>query len=217
MKARLVLSATAAALALAASSLAAQTPSIKVEQVSCMRTGANQVVHATAAGEPAGGSARLYFRWMEHGDNYWVGLENDGAGRYWGTPPKPESRTSMVEYYGVLVDAGGAEVARSPKLTAKVNGDCKVQLNAQQLGEAANLTIGETSPNQERNKVMGFLCDGIVTRVNPQNVRRADETCRLCVVAWWSRPEILVPLVAATAGGVGVIVGDHPESSPSRP
>jgi hypothetical protein len=218
MRARPILTTSTVAAMLATAGLAAQAaPTIKVDPIACMRTGDNQVVHAATVGEPGGGSGRLYFRWMDHGDQYWVPLENDGPGHYWATPPKPESRTNMVEYYGVLLNDAGAEVARSPVLTAKVTGDCRVQLNARQQGSAANLVIGETSPKQAHNKVMGFLCDGIVTRVNPENVKRGDETCRTCVVAWWARPDILVPLVGAVAGGATTIIVDHPESSPSRP
>ncbi len=218
MSARQILTvASAALLGLAAGRLAAQGPTIAVEQLSCMRTADNQVVHATAAGEPGGGAARLYFRWLDHGDKYWVDLEHDGPGKYWATPPKPESRTTQVEYYGVLLDASGAEVARSAVRTAKVTGDCKVQLTPQQYGNAQNLTVGETSPKQANDRVMGFLCDGIVTRINNQNVPRADDKCRTCVVAWWMRKEILIPLVAAGAGGITTIIVDHPQSSPSRP
>jgi hypothetical protein len=213
---RLLAAASAAALSLAAVPLLAQA-TIAVEQLSCMRTGDNQVVHATAANQPAGGSGRLYFKWSDHGDKYWVELQDDGIGRYWTTPPKPESRNTKVEYYAVLLDGAGAEVARSAVYTAKVTGDCKVQLTPQQYGWAQNLTIGETSPKQVHNRVEGFLCDGIVTRVNPENIRRADETCRACAIAWWQRKEILIPLIAAGAGGITTIVVDHPESSPSRP
>ena len=141
MTVRQILSAAAVAtLALAAGAggpLAAQGPTIAVEQLSCMRTADNQVVHAATAGEPGGSSARLYFRWLDpHGDKYWVELEHDGPGKYWATPPKPESHTTQVEYYGVLVDAAGAEVVRSAVRTAKVTSDCKVQLTPQQYGAA---------------------------------------------------------------------------------
>jgi hypothetical protein len=75
--------------------------------------------------------------------------------------------------------------------------------------------VGETSPKQQGKKVMAFLCDGIVTRINHAGVRRADEVCRACVAAWWQRKAVLIP----AAAGVGVIITDEPEPepSPSRP
>src|SRR5258708_23113694 len=83
--------------------LAAQ--SISVEQVSCFKSADNQVVRATTAGEPGGASARLYFQWSDHPEYYWVDLEHDGPGRFWATPPKPQTRNKEVEDYGALLDA----------------------------------------------------------------------------------------------------------------
>jgi hypothetical protein len=227
MRAPSVLALSAAALLLAGGSLtapraaSAQPPAITVEQVQCFRTGDNQVVHASTRGEPAGGTQRLYFQWADHPYYYWVDFEHDipgGPSRYWVTPPKPESRNHEVEYYAALLDGAGREVARSPLLKSKVTSDCKIKLNPQQLGAAQNLTIGETSTKQQKNRVNGFLCDGIVTRVNPDNVKRADETCRTCVVAWWQRKELLIPVAgAAGVGSITSIILDRPETSSSRP
>lgn len=211
-------------LAVAPAPLAAQASSgagaaIIVQPVSCFRFADNQVIHATTLGEPPGGAtARLYFQWTDHPYYYWVDFEHDGAGRYWVTPPKPETKNKEVEYYGVLLDGAGHEIARSQPQKSKVTSDCQVKLTPQQLGAAQNLVIGETSATQTKNRVNGFLCDGIVTRVNPQNVKRADETCRTCVIAWWQRKELLIPVAgAAGLGGVTSVVVDQPEPSPSRP
>jgi len=203
-----------AALLLVATQAQAQ-PSVMVEQVPCFRTEANQSVHATAAGEAPGGSTRLYFRWADHGGFYWVQMEHDGAGRYWAIPPKPEKRNQQVQYYGVLLDATGHEVARSTEHKSEVKGDCHVELTPEQRGVAQNLTVGETTADQSHGAVLGFLCDGIVTRVSAANLRRADDFCRSCVVAWWKRGEVLIPALAA--GGVTTIIVDQPEPSPSRP
>jgi hypothetical protein len=216
---------SAAALGLAAAGawtpLAAQKPTIAVQQVSCFRFADNQVVNATTVGEPGGATTRLYFQWTDHPYYYWVDFEHDaagGPGHYWVTPPKPETRNKEVEYYATLLDGAGHEIARSPILKSKVTSDCQVKLTPQQLGAAQNLTIGETSARQTKNRVNGFLCDGIVTRVNPENIKRADETCRTCVIAWWQRKELLIP-VAGVAGITGItsVVVDKPEPSPSRP
>ena len=203
-----------AALLLAATRAAAQ-PAVRVEPATCFRVSENQVVQSTATGEAPGGSARLYFRWEERGGFYWVEMEHAGPGRYWAIPPKPESRNQMIQYYGALFDASGKEIARSQILKGEVKRDCHIELTPQQRGVAQNLTVGETTADQSHGGVMGFLCDGVVTRVNTNNVRRADDFCRTCVVAWWKKTEVLVPAFAA--GGVTTVILDQPEPSPSRP
>jgi hypothetical protein len=190
-------------------------PSVNVEQAACFKAGDNQVVHGTAAGEAPGGTARLYFRWEDHGGFYWVAMEHDGPGRYWAVPPKPEKRNQDVVYYAALLDAAGREVARSQMRKSEVKPDCRVELTARQRGVAQNLTVGETSASQGHGEVMGFLCDGVVTRVSADDIRRADDFCRTCVIAWWKRADVLVPALAA--GGVTTVIVDRPEPSPSRP
>jgi hypothetical protein len=93
-----------------------------------------------------------------------------------------------------------------------VTADCKTQLGPKERGVAENLTVGETAPDQQGKEVFAFLCDGVVTRVNSQGIRRSDDICRACVVAWWPRKSVLLPAAAV----VGVIVSDDPVS-PSRP
>jgi hypothetical protein len=205
-----------AGLLLGASAAFAQS-SISVEEVKCLPTGKNTVVQATATGVRAGETPRLYFRWKERGSFYWVEMEPEtAAGRYWGIPPKPEDRNEEVEYYATLVDVSGRETARSASRRSPVkDGDCQARLTAAQTGVAENLTVGETAATQEGKDVMGFLCEGIVTRVNAQGIRRADEACRGCVVAWWKKPAVVIPAVAAT--GIIIADDDDPEASPSRP
>ena len=204
-----ILIAAGAAL-LAATAIHAQT--IEIEQLQCIPTGDNALVKATATNEPAGESPRLYFQWRGHGETYWVELEPAGGGRYWGVFPRPERRNEEVEYYAALVDAAGAQVAKSAVRTAKVNGNCPVRLAEREEGVASNLTVGETVAQQQGHKpVLGFLCDGIVTRINHQGVRRSDEICRACVVAWWKLP---TALAAVPITGI-LIIDDEP--SPSRP
>jgi hypothetical protein len=215
MKARTLLTVPVLALSLAAGAAA---QSIKVEPASCFKFGDNQVVYASTLAEPPGATERLYFQWTDHPSYYWIDMEREGPGRYWGIPPKPESRNKEIEYYGVILDAAGREISRTPAIRSKVTSDCKVNLTPQQYGYAQNLVIGETDTKQKKNRVLGFLCDGIVTRVNPQNIKRADEVCRTCVVAWWMGRELLLPVAAAAAaGGVTTIIVDQPEPSPSRP
>lgn len=194
----------------------ANAQSITAERPSCIPREENGVVWANAsAPNPAGQSARLYFRWKQHEAFYWVPMEVEPGGRFWATPPKPERRNNEVEYYAALADATGKVVARSETQTVKVSGDCKIKLSPKERGVAENLTIGETSPDQQGREVTAFLCDGIVTRINHQGIRRADEVCRACVVAWWQKRTVLLP---AATGLVGIVVtDDDPEPSPSRP
>ena len=196
----------------------AHAQSVSIEKPSCVPQEDNGVVWGNATATP-GQTVRLYFRWKDHEDFYWVAMEPEAGGRFWATPPKPEKRNEQVELYSALVDPDGRIVARSASQMVKVTRDCKVQLNTKQLGVAQNLTVGETSPKQEGKKVLGFLCDGVVTRVNYESIRRADGVCRSCVIAWWQRKGVIIP--AALLGG-GLIVeppGHHHghEPSPSRP
>lgn len=204
----------------------AQGQTITVDKPSCMPMEDNGLVHATATGVAPGLSPRLYFRWMEHEDFYWVALEAEPGGHFWATPPKPERRNDHIEYYGALVDPAGKAVARSAMTSVPVTSDCKMQLGPKERGVAENLTVGETSPKQQGKKVLAFLCDGVVTRVNYAGLRRADDVCRACVVAWWQRKAVLLPMIGA-AGVTSVVAGHpngpvignnpEPEPSPSRP
>jgi len=197
---------------------AARAQSVSLEKPACMPAEENGVVRAMGATSGPGQSLRLYFRWMEHEDFYWVALEAEPGGHFWATPPKPERRNDHIEYYAALVDPAGKAVARSPMVNVPVTADCKVQLGPKERGVAENLTVGETSPKQQGKKVLAFLCDGVVTRVNYAGVRRADEVCRACVIAWWQRKAVLIP--AAIATGTGVTIFNRrpePEPSPSRP
>jgi hypothetical protein len=196
---------------------AARAQTITVDKPSCMPVEDNGLVHATATGVAPGLIPRLYFRWMEHEDFYWVALEAEPGGHFWATPPKPEQRNNHIEYYSALVDPTGKVVARSPMTTVPVTADCKTQLGPKERGVAENLTVGETSPKQQGKKILAFLCDGVVTRVNYAGVRRADEVCRACVVAWWQRKAVLIPVAIAGAGVTIVNRHPEPEPSPSRP
>lgn len=200
---------------LLATTTAARAQSVSLEKPACIPAEANGVVRATAATAGPGQSLRLYFRWMEHEDFYWVAMEAEPGGKFWAVPPKPERRNDHIEMYSAVVDAAGKTVARSETQMVNVNPDCKVQLSDKERGVAENLTVGETSPKQQGKKVLAFLCDGVVTRVSSAGVRRADEVCRACVIAWWQRKGVLIPAAAGVAGIV--ITDDRPEPSPSRP
>ncbi len=108
------------------------------------------------------------------------------------------------------MDLAGNPLARSETRSVRIGDNCKSQLSPQEKGFAENLIIGETSASQQNKKVYGFLCPGIKIRINYQGVRRSDEECGPCGLAW------LAP-AAAAAGVLGVAITDDPEPSPSRP
>lgn len=194
---------------------AAGAQSIAVEKASCVPMEENGLIRGTVGATAPGLSPRLYFRWQDHEDFYWVNFEPETGNRFWAIPPKPERRNEHIEYYSALVDPAGKVAARSESQITPVTKDCRVPLDPRQRGVAQNLTVGETSPQQQGKKVLAFLCDGVVTRVNSGGVRRSDEVCRACVIAWWERKGVLIPAIAGVAG---VIVTDQePEPSPSRP
>lgn len=215
MRARLLF----AAGLLVVGAVAAHAQSVSLEKPSCMPNEDNGLVRATASGVSAGQTLRLYFRWKDHEDFYWIVMEAEPNGRFWATPPRPEKRNDQIEMYSALVDPSGKVVARSESQVVRVSDNCKVQLNEKELGVAANLTVGETSAKQQGKKVMAFECYGVVTRVNYQGIRRSDEVCRSCVIAWWQRKPVLVSGAAALVGTGVVIVdpGNNPEPSPARP
>lgn len=199
---------------LVASTASAQGPSIKVEQAPCLPKTENGLVRARIANEVGGTEPRLYFRWDEHGAYYFVAMEAAGAGNYWAVPPKPIEENQSVEYYVDVVDGMGKSVARSTTVTSPVKDDCAVTLDARQAGVAENLVVGETAPPQIGERVMGFLCDGIISRIGPDGVIRADQICRRCIVAWWENREVIAPSAGLVTTGILI---DKRDPSPARP
>lgn len=192
----------------------AHAQSITVQEPRCLPQEDNGVVRATLSTDVEGQAPRLYFRWKGQTDFYWVAMEAEPGRKYWGIPAKAEKRNPEVEYYVALVDAAGKIVNRSETHRTKVDPNCKAELSPKERGVAENLTVGETSPEQQGEKVVGFLCKGIVTRINSQGIRRADEICGPCAVVWWQK----AAPGALAAGLVGVVVTDkEPDPSPSRP
>lgn len=188
------------------------TGGISVEDVDCVPNNDNGLISATVPSVPAGAEVRLYFRWDEHGPFYYVAMAPEAAERWWATPPKPTDANHQVEYYVSTVDPAGGTLAESERLVTPVTEDCQVELTRKERGMAENLVVGETADEQMNEEVVGFLCDGIISRMGPDGVLRADSICRRCIVAWWDRREALLP-VAGFLGGVTTVI----EASPSRP
>lgn len=145
--------------------------------------------------------------------------------RDWMHEMEPEALQSWLErqkyepaeVYAGLYDAQGTQLARSPTRVATVTQDCRVALDAEELGMASNLEIGETAGWQEGDEPFHWNCEGIISRRDPRGVKRGDETCRACVVAWWKLPGVVLPAAAAVAGGIIITRDDPPPASPSVP
>ncbi len=102
-----------------------------------------------------------------------------------------------AEYYmSVHEGATQRELARSKTRVVEVRENCRLDLTEAERGEAENLTVGESAQWQRGEQVFHWLCDGIVTRINPIGVKRPDGFCRACVIVWFQRPQILTPAVA---------------------
>jgi hypothetical protein len=114
--------------------------------------------------------------------------------QYWSVLPRAEDRNTEVEYYVAVVDAAGKMVSQSEPRSARVDGNCDTKLSPKEQGVAENMIVGETTPNQYRKKVIGFQCPGLKIRIDHQGIRRADEECGPCGLAW------LPPTALATAG-----------------
>jgi hypothetical protein len=121
-----------------------------------------------------------------------------------------------TEYFATINDATGQRIARSEMKVVEVRRECAVELTDRQLGEAENLTVGETAEWEEGERVFHWLCDGVVTRVDPNDVLRNDEFCRACVIAWWQKKDVLIPAVVVPPTII-ISARPSPPISPSLP
>jgi hypothetical protein len=138
----------------------------------------------------------------------WMSSLDDAALQSW----LDRQTTEPGEYYVAVVDGAGKQLASSEMRSVEARSECRTSLTPQQQGYAKNLTIGETAAWQAQDEVFHWECEGVVTRKNPNNVLRADDNCRGCIIAWWP--------VAAAAGAIaaiGVIDDDPVDVSPSQP
>ncbi len=123
-----------------------------------------------------------------------------------------------AEYFASVHDAEGRRLARSPTRVTEVRESCRPDLSEQELGEADNLTVGETAHWQRDEQVFHWLCSGIVSRIDPINVLRGDGVCRACVIAWWKKKQVLLTTAGIVPTTAVVIHKDpEPPASPDAP
>lgn len=105
-----------------------------------------------------------------------------------------------VEYFVRVDGPSGEMITETPMMIAEVRqpSRCQVELTPEQRGEAENLVVGETAGWQAGEPVFHWLCDGVVTRIGDNNIKRADESCRACV------PCITQAAILTNAVGSGV-------------
>jgi hypothetical protein len=142
--------------------------------------------------------------WMEDHDRDWLEDYFD------------DQEFELAEYYVAVVDISGAELARTPTALVEVQDpdDCAVRMTPFEVGQARNLTIGETTELQRGHEVYHWLCDGIVSRVNHEGILREDEYCRACVVAAWLP---VIPSSAAIIAGSVILPRSPPRASEVQP
>lgn len=199
-------------------------PVITVMAPGCLPPKANGVITAMVQPPTGLGSVRVYFRKAGSPNFYYLEMRSAGNGTYWAALPRPEAGTNVVEYQVAAQDAMGQET-RSDLQKVDVLSSCHPVLTADQSTAAQNLVVGETIPNQENRAVVGFLCPGIISRIDSNGQIHSDETCRQAIIAgaagFAGRSKWLTPLLVAGGAGVGwagaVIARDHEECSCSTP
>ncbi len=228
MGARLIPRSAAAVLVLFAvtfavsASLHAQTAAIIPGFPTCMPEEGNSVVTAKLVPEHGWATVRTYFRELGSNDWYWVEARNESKGAYWGVLPRPEDETTVVEMQIVAKDADGKET-RTPIQKVNVTSSCKPVFTPPQNHLAQNLVVGETIIGQRDKEVLGFICPGIISRVDYTGELKPDEYCRkaaILMAASAQNKAALIPLlVLGGGGGVIAIVDDDDDEpdSPSRP
>jgi hypothetical protein len=206
------------AFALSASPSIAQTPRVDTVTPACLPREAHAVVGVAVTGVAEPGEGRVYFRRHGHGDFYWVPVE--GPREPWAVLPLPEPDNRSAEIYAALVAPDGRLIAQSRPVTVPIEDGCRGEApNAEQGRRAQALTVGETTLAQRHRKLAWWRCEGIRERIDVAGERRDDDACS--VLAWWERPELLLPF-GVVGGGVVLVDdgGDTPddrELSPFQP
>jgi hypothetical protein len=193
----------------------AAPPVVTPRPPACIPTAGNSVVATTIAPASGWASVRVYFRKGGEKQYYYLEARVQGDGRYWVALPKPEFDTKTVDYYLAVEDAGGKVTTTAPQ-TLQVTGGCSASLTTEEGKYAKNLVIGETFPEQREKQVLGFMCDGIISRINARGDLLPDEQCRK-ILAAQQRKAVWLPIAAIGSAGSGVVIIHKPEQSQARP
>lgn len=138
-------------------------------------------------------------------DDWWAVLKTrdwmrvEGRDREWLEDWLAEQQQEAAEVYAAVYDAGGTLVERSDVRLVPVRDDatCSPPLSARERGLADNLSVGETTDLQVGRQLFHWLCNGVVSRISPRGLLRADEFCRRCLIA--AQPDAAGLQMAATS------------------
>jgi hypothetical protein len=213
----------------AAPLLFAQAPVLTPKYAACVTPDGNALVRVTVQPETGWSSVRTYFRRSNNTDLYYLEMRSDGAGNYWATLPLPEQATREIDVQVAVRDAEGKEM-RGQAGKVAVSGGCAETLTTEQQRFAQNLVVGETMAGQKGLGVLGFKCEGIISRIDWQGAMRPDDYCRGILAAaavasaGVTAGDFIIPgsVVLATLGGIAIVKEDEkPECScvnpPCRP
>ena len=147
-------------------------------------------------------------------ERHWMGRLDDAEFEAW----LEDQVNEPSEFFVGVVDSQGRVIEQTDVEVTEVRkpDNCDPVFTPQQAGEKENLTVGETGEWQRGKEVFHWLCDGVVTRVDPFFIKRSDSVCRACVVAWWQKKELLLPLVAIPPAII-ITQFDPDPVSPSTP
>ena len=211
----------ALALICAAAVAHAAPPTLAPTFPTCLSKSGNALVSLALKPETGWSSVRVYFRRTGVTDFYYLEMRSDGKGNYWATLPRPEEGTTSAEIQFGVRDAEGVET-RSALTKVDVTSSCSTNLSPEQERFARNLVVGETTTTQAGQKVFGWQCIGVVSRINMNGQLRPDAVCRavVCCAAIEKERELL-PILLAGGGivGGGIIIHnrEHHEESKPRP
>ena len=186
----------------------------------CIPKRANAVISLITYPELTWSSVRTYFRKTGSADFYFVEMRGVGRGSFWAVLPRPEDATAAVDVIFAVKDAEGRET-RTPPMTIPVTTSCSATLTTEQTRYAQNLVVGETAKEQTGLSVLGFLCDGVISRINFAGRLRPDDACRSEMIAdamgAGDQGKALAPLVLLGGGATLIRPGDKGEASKPRP
>jgi len=189
----------------------------------CAPTRGNSVINLSTTPETGWSSVRTYFRKADSSEFYYVEMRSAGRGKYWAALPRPEESTTTVEVQMAVRDAEGKET-RTQVQKVPVTTSCSLNLTPEQNGYAQNLVVGETVPSQTGQVVAGFLCEGVISRIDASGNLKPDDSCRRILMAEAAAAadeenrRRLIPLIILGGGGVALIRHkEPPEASQPRP
>ncbi len=187
----------------------AEYPYIAFTPPSCIPADGNALVEATITPSEGWSSVRAYFMRDGRTELYFVEMRPAGNDRFWAVLPKPDDKTPAVSLRVAVRDGEGRETRTPPSVVPVVRG-CPVRLTDEQRAVARNLIVGETLANQVGGGVLGFLCEGIVLRMNYRGELRPEDCCcetAALLLAKQGRSPLLPLVILGGIGGGTTIVG----------